>query len=148
MGSELCVRCSLKPPFRLSVQGRSEPRARYTGRNVPRIFPRLKSDGSFAVRIRFSAAPKDGLANLVPWLDRWSNQHTRWSLFGTEYALSDIFAQPPRASIGATDELVIDLFGAPTGLEIWRDLYVELVRDTIMEFPEVGELRQVLDLSK
>jgi hypothetical protein len=108
-----------------------------------RRFPEILGDGTFRVRLQFEAPPKN-MHLLQTWLSDWPQTHDEQTHFGFHF--SDSFQSAPRAICADSGELWILLSGSPPDIHHhWRDWYVQLVREVLQAFPELGRLSKVED---
>jgi hypothetical protein len=105
-----------------------------------RRFPKTRDDGTFKVRVRFSAPPKKDLASIQRWLADWVQTHGEWVFFGKTHRFSEYFRETPRAILGDAGELCLVFHGVSPDRGLWRDWYARLGKDTVEAFPEIGEL--------
>ena len=107
---------------------------------MSRRFPKTRNDGSFAVRVRFSAAPEKGVATVQSWLSEWVRENGEWVFMGEVRHFGEYFREAPEASLGAAGELCIVFRGLSADRRFWKDWYVRIGRATQEAFPEVGKL--------
>src|SRR5215469_12388012 len=106
-------------------------------------FPKTLVDGTFTVRLRFDATPREGLASIQTWLSDWATAHSEELIFGFRFV--DLFSSTPVALPGPSGQLWIILRGTSADKTQWKDWYVRLVRDALATFPELGTVSGVED---
>jgi hypothetical protein len=111
---------------------------------MPQRFPKTRPDGSFKVRVRFSAAPND-LTSVQRWLPQWVETHQEWIFLGKTHRFADYFRESPEARLGDSGELCLIFNGISRERRFWKDWYVRLGSATLEAFPEIGGLAAVED---
>src|SRR4051812_13579185 len=118
-----------------------------------RIFPKVREDGTFCVRVVLSIATQDaaGLrADLQRWMSKWGQDkevwERQWRSGRMERLLySDDFKAAPTIEISDASELHLRVEGTSSA-RLWKDWLVSrILPDLKAAFSEIGEFKEMRD---